>query len=183
MTDNNTNNNIQSQPQLLTSTNVTPVHNVAPVQVMSPDTDKHTFICLLDGPETFNDWLDEFEGVIQLYYPALEAYLVDENNLVFDKNLNIVQDERHMRIMLGNYKAIINGLLARSLTNSTFTKLKIVTSKFKKEQHYAKLVFNYIQSHFGEVNFKQFANVFENFANLNITSGVDLANQPLIIAL
>ena len=30
-------------------------------------------------------------------------------NLVFDKNLNIVQDERHMRIMLGNYKAIING--------------------------------------------------------------------------
>ena len=105
MTDNNTNNNIQSQPQLLTSTNVTPVHNVAPVQVMSPDTDKHTFICLLDGPETFNDWLDEFEGVVQLYYPALEAYLVDENTTLFkflSKTKLIFQPHKALVLTRGN---------------------------------------------------------------------------------
>ena len=48
MTDNNTNNNIQSQPQLLTSTNVTPVHNVAPVQSLlkTMQLDKNTLLLL-----------------------------------------------------------------------------------------------------------------------------------------
>ena len=92
---------------------VSVVTNSTTFQVMSPETDKHTFISPLDGPETFNDWSEEFDSVVQLYYPALEAYLVDENNSVFDKNLNVLQNEHHIRIMLGNYKAIINGLLAR----------------------------------------------------------------------
>ena len=62
--------------------------------------------------------------------------------------------------MLGNYGAIINGLLPRSLANSTFTKLKIAISKFENEKHYAKLVFNYVKTQFGKFTFKQLVSVY-----------------------
>ena len=103
--------------------------------------------------------------------------LVDENDSVFDRNLNILQIEHHIHIMLGNFKVVINDLWPTFLTYSIIAKLKVATSNSKKEQLYVKLVFNYSQSYQSRITSKQLLNVFEICATLIITDGVEIVNQ------
>lgn len=49
------------------------------------------------SPGTFTEWSEQFDSVIQLYYPVLDAYLIDKNDSVFGKDLNVLQN------MLGYY--------------------------------------------------------------------------------
>ena len=140
MTDNT--NNMQ-HPELSQAVST---QNNAALQVMSPDADKHQFTTLLSGPQNFKAWYKEFTTVVEIYYPALHFHILDDENTVYDKNLQVLTHPNYKKMMLSNYKSIVTNLFSRSLSKHIFQTFQFNFQQIFDDPNFAKLALYYTQT-------------------------------------
>ena len=120
---------------------------------MSPDADKHQFTVLLSGPQNYKAWYKEVNTVVEIYYPALHFYLLDDEDTAYDKNLQSLVHPKYKRMMLNSYKSIITNLLSRSLSKELFQTFQFNSQQFYDDPNFAKLSPNYIKNQYSQMTF------------------------------
>ena len=140
---------------------------------MSLDANKHQITVLLSGFQIYKARYKAFNTVVEIYYPALHFYIFDDENTVYDKNLQALVHPNYKRMMLSNYKSIITNLLSRSLSKQAFQTFQFNSQQFYDDPNFAKLALNYIKNQYSQMTFCNLVNSYQTFIKTTYSNNFD----------
>ena len=111
--------------------------------------------------------------MVEIYYPALHFHILDDENTVYDKNLQVLTHPNYKKMMLSNYKSIVTNLFSRSLSKHIFQTFQFNSQQFYDDPNFAKLALNYIQTQYSQITFVHLVNTYKTFTKTSYSNNFD----------